>query len=64
MPDQNPQRRLEEVAPGLVRIVDGSTYVYISASSADLLADKYSLTRLSTLRGEARMNRGEEIRAV
>ena len=50
MAEQKQQRRIEEVAPGLVRLVDGDTYVYLSTSSADLLADKYSLPRLSTLR--------------
>lgn len=48
MAEQKQQRRIEEVAPGLVRLVDGDTYVYISTSSADLLADKYSLPRVNT----------------
>lgn len=43
---QQRQRRIEEVAPGLVRLVDGDTYVYLSGRSADVLADKYSLPRL------------------
>ncbi len=53
MAEQKPQRRIEEVAPGLVRLVDGDTYIYLSTGSADLLADKYSLPRVSTLRSEA-----------
>ena len=45
-------RRVEEVAPGLVRIVDGDTYVYLSSSSAELLADKWTLARASSLRND------------
>ena len=48
MAEQKQQRRIEEVAPGLVRLVDGDTYVYVSTSSADLLADKYSLPRVNS----------------
>lgn len=40
------QRRIEEVAPGLIRLAEGDTYVYLSRGSADLLADKYSLPRV------------------
>ncbi len=47
MAEQKQQRHIEEVAPGLVRLVDGDTYVYLSTSSADLLAAKYSLPRVS-----------------
>lgn len=47
------QRRIEEVAPGLVRLVDGDTYVYLSTTSADLLADKYSLPRVSSSRQDS-----------
>ncbi len=46
-------RRVEEVAPGLVRIVDGETYVYLSTSSAELLADKWTLSGAGSLRGDA-----------
>lgn len=46
-------RRVEEVAPGLVRIVDGDTYVYLSSSSADLLADKWNFARANALRSDA-----------
>ncbi len=45
-------RRVEEVAPGLVRIVDGDTYVYLSSSSADLLADKWNFARTNALRSD------------
>jgi hypothetical protein len=47
------QRRIEEVAPGLVRMVDGDTYVYLSSSSAELLADKWAVSRAHSLRGDA-----------
>ncbi len=33
MAEEKQQRRVEEVAPGLVRIVDGTTYVYLSSGS-------------------------------
>jgi hypothetical protein len=46
-------RRVEEVAPGLVRLVDGDTYVYLSASNAEMLADKWKFARANPLRGDA-----------
>jgi hypothetical protein len=46
-------RRVEEVAPGLVRIVDGDTYVYLSSASADLLTDKWTLARANSMRVDA-----------
>lgn len=54
MAAEKPQRRIEEVAPGLVRLVDGDTYIYLSTTRADLLADKYSLPRVSTWKSEPR----------
>jgi hypothetical protein len=53
MAELKQQRRIEEVAPGLVRLVDGDTYVYLSTASADVLADKYSLPRVSSLRSDS-----------
>jgi hypothetical protein len=52
MAEQQPQRRIEEVAPGLIRMVDGSSYVYLSSRSAEVLADKYHLPRVA-VQGES-----------
>lgn len=53
MAQQKQPRRVEEVAPGLVRIVDGSTYVYLSSGSADYLADTRRTASHDATRGSA-----------